>query len=155
MAKEEIYHCELLSFSQVKRWKISWRYWIWDVSSMARSSRRRRDSEIPWIMFLSNRYNNCLTRTFFIWIPSLHADGHDIKSLLINLASFLLFILPFGVYYYPEFKNEQFIAVGASFVLAFLAPPIGVLRPHPYSDFPKNKPFAPRMTFSETAIKQS
>mmetsp|Transcript_18082 Transcript_18082/g.37089 ORF Transcript_18082/g.37089 Transcript_18082/m.37089 type:complete len:91 (-) Transcript_18082:441-713(-) len=80
--------------------------------------------------------------------------GHDIKSLVINLATFLLFVLPFGVYFFPEFTKEQCAVVGAGFVLAFLTPPVGVLRPHPYSDMPGNKPFAPRMEFSATAIKQ-
>jgi hypothetical protein len=84
-----------------------------------------------------------------------YTAGHDIKSLLINLASFLLIILPAEMYYYPEYKNEEYMVVGASFLLAFLAPPYGFLRPHPYSDLPGNKPFAPRMEFSETAIKQS
>mmetsp|Transcript_5997 Transcript_5997/g.12346 ORF Transcript_5997/g.12346 Transcript_5997/m.12346 type:complete len:91 (+) Transcript_5997:87-359(+) len=84
----------------------------------------------------------------------IYHHGHDIKSLLINLATILLFFMPIGLYVYPEFKNEQMIAVGVSFVLAFFAPPIGILRPHPYSDIPYNKPYAPRMQFSETAIKQ-
>jgi hypothetical protein len=81
--------------------------------------------------------------------------GHDIKSLLINLATFLFFLLPFGLYYFQDYQKEQYIIVGLGFLIAFLAPPIGCLRPHPYSDIPSNKPLAPNMNFSATAIKQS
>eukprot|EP00536_Pseudo-nitzschia_multiseries_P014222 jgi/Psemu1/310735/fgenesh1_kg.673_\ len=85
----------------------------------------------------------------------IYHSGHDIKSLAINLATFLFFIVPFGLYLYPEYKNEQLIIVGIGFVVAFFVPPIGTLRPHPYSDIPGNRPFAPRMKYSEHAIKQS
>lgn len=81
--------------------------------------------------------------------------GHDIKSLAINLATFLFFLVPFGMYFYPEYIKEQMIVVGVGFAVAFLCPPIGMLRPHPYSDIPGNRPFAPRMEFSKHAIKQS
>lgn len=80
--------------------------------------------------------------------------GHDIKSLAINLATLIFFFLPVCLYVYPEYAKEQCIVTAIGFAVAFLAPPIGVLRPHPYSDLPGNKPFAPRMTFTEHAIKQ-
>jgi hypothetical protein len=67
----------------------------------------------------------------------------------------LFFHLPFGLYYYPEYRNKQLIVVVLGFLIAYLAPPIGFLRPHPYSDMPSNKPLAPNMKFSATAIKQS
>ncbi|VEU39427.1 unnamed protein product [Pseudo-nitzschia multistriata] len=85
----------------------------------------------------------------------IYHNGLDIKSLAINLATLLLFFLPFAMYFYPEFKNEEMIAVAVGMVVAYFVPPIGSLRPHPYSDIPSNKPFAPRMTFTEHAIKQS
>ena len=67
--------------------------------------------------------------------------GHDIKSLALNLAMSILFVLPFAIYYYPDYLQEEIGVMVGGFVLAFLAPPYGVLRPHPYSDQEKNKPF--------------
>ena len=67
--------------------------------------------------------------------------GHDIKSLALNLAMSILFILPFAIYYYPEYLQEEIGVMVGGFVIAFLAPPYGVLRPHPYSDQENNKPF--------------
>mmetsp|Transcript_3605 Transcript_3605/g.7980 ORF Transcript_3605/g.7980 Transcript_3605/m.7980 type:complete len:87 (-) Transcript_3605:939-1199(-) len=72
-------------------------------------------------------------------------QGHDIKSLLINLATLFLFVLPFALYFDGESNGINYICVVAgSFVLAFLAPPVGMLRPHVYSDFQWNKPFPRR-----------
>lgn len=49
--------------------------------------------------------------------------------------------LPFAVYFYPEYTKEEIGVTIGGFVLAFLAPPYGVLRPHPFSDLPYNKPY--------------
>ena len=53
----------------------------------------------------------------------------------------ILFVLPFAIYYYPDYLQEEIGVMVGGFVLAFLAPPYGVLRPHPYSDQENNKPF--------------
>jgi hypothetical protein len=67
--------------------------------------------------------------------------GHDIKSLALNLAMIILFVLPFAIYYYPEYLKEEIGVMVGGFVIAFITPPYGVLRPHPYSDSEHNKPF--------------
>ena len=66
--------------------------------------------------------------------------GLDLKSLLLNLASTLLFVLPFALFFYFEFAQEMVIVLAAVFGLALLAPPMGWRRPHPYSDDPTNVP---------------
>ena len=67
--------------------------------------------------------------------------GHDIKSLLLNLATFLLFMLPFALYYGEEGKEKLYCGVVvASMVVAIIAPPFGWMRPHPYTDMPGNEP---------------
>jgi hypothetical protein len=43
----------------------------------------------------------------------------------------ILFVLPFAIYYYPEYVQEEIGVMVGGFVLAFIAPPYGVLRPHP------------------------
>jgi hypothetical protein len=68
----------------------------------------------------------------------LLGSGIDIKSVLLNIASTLLFLLPFVAYFASEYVQEAMLAVGGSFGIAFLAPPWGWKRPHPYSDNPKN-----------------
>ena len=78
---------------------------------------------------------------FYCWI---NATGHDIKSLLINLATIFLLALPFAIYKDRENTQKYFMFVGGSFLVAFLAPPIGRYRPHPYSDWVGNKPFTLR-----------
>ena len=70
-----------------------------------------------------------------------HTAGHDIKSLALNFASSLLILLPFAVYFYPEYLKEEIGVVCITFVGAYLAPPRGMLRPHPFSDYPENAPF--------------
>jgi len=70
-------------------------------------------------------------------------DGtqHDAKSLLINLFSTLLFLLPFACYL--DQPNTKYYCGGvvASVAIAYLVPPMGWKRPHPYSDMPDNTPF--------------
>ncbi|KAL3784434.1 hypothetical protein ACHAW5_006540 [Stephanodiscus triporus] len=66
---------------------------------------------------------------------------HDVKSLAINLATILLFLLPFALYLGDGEKATQYAgAVAAFLVLAVILPPFGWMRPHPYSDIPGNKP---------------
>ena len=78
---------------------------------------------------------------FFQNIAGFLASGIDIKSVLLNIASALLFLLPFVVYFASEYAQEGVLAVVISFAIAFLAPPWGWKRPHPYSDNPKNVPY--------------
>jgi hypothetical protein len=59
----------------------------------------------------------------------------------INVASTLLFVLPFVAYFSRENAVKFAAVVGASFLLAFVAPPVGWKRPHPYSDDPNNRPY--------------
>jgi hypothetical protein len=72
---------------------------------------------------------------------SLEAAGLDIKSLVLNLASTLLFVLPFIVYSYSEHTETAVAVVAGSMMVSLLVPPIGWRRPHPYSDDPKNYPY--------------
>lgn len=68
--------------------------------------------------------------------------GHDIKSLAINFATFLVFMLPFALYFGEEDKAKQYIGVVVGFLLlSLIAPPVGWKRPHPYTDMPGNEPF--------------
>lgn len=63
------------------------------------------------------------------------------KSLAINLASLLLFLLPFAAYFDQEHWQVYCGVVVASMLLALVVPPMGWMRPHPYSDIPSNKPY--------------
>lgn len=68
-------------------------------------------------------------------------QGHDIKSLVINLATILLFLLPFALYFGDEEKYKAYVGVVVgSLALALIVPPFGWMRPHPYTDMPGNEP---------------
>jgi len=68
-------------------------------------------------------------------------QGHDIKSLVINFATTLLFLLPFALYFGEEEKGKLYIGVVVGFfLLALITPPFGWMRPHPYTDMPGNEP---------------
>lgn len=68
-------------------------------------------------------------------------QGHDLKSLALNLATILLFFLPFAIYFGKEEKAYFYIGVvGAFMLLAVIVPPFGWLRPHVYTDMPGNEP---------------
>jgi len=70
-----------------------------------------------------------------------HQSGHDIKSLALNLATFLLFMLPFAIYYGEEGKEKLYCGVVAGgLALSIIIPPFGWMRPHPYTDMPGNEP---------------
>jgi len=72
-----------------------------------------------------------------------YKSGHDIKSLTLNFATTLLFILPFALYCYgnDEAKVKLYIGVVVGFLaLAIIVPPFGWMRPHPYTDIPGNEP---------------
>mmetsp|Transcript_240 Transcript_240/g.394 ORF Transcript_240/g.394 Transcript_240/m.394 type:complete len:80 (+) Transcript_240:185-424(+) len=66
--------------------------------------------------------------------------GTDPKSLAINLATILLFLLPFAVYLDEELTWRYVAIVGGAFAFTLIVPPVGWTRPHPYSDWPRNKP---------------
>jgi hypothetical protein len=70
----------------------------------------------------------------------------DFKSLALNLAYLFLFILPIPLYIHRE-KGVGYFHIGVVlmlFAIAYVIPPRGWLRPHPYSDFPHNRGTAPR-----------
>lgn len=63
---------------------------------------------------------------------------------MLNLATLIVFVLPVAVYVDRE-KTQTYCAVAAAaLAIATLAPPFGVYRPHPYSDWENNKPFTLR-----------
>jgi len=66
--------------------------------------------------------------------------GTDLKSVLLNLASALLILLPVACYLYAQHTKIFLALVGVIFVLAYVAQPVGWKRPHPYSDDPNNRP---------------
>jgi len=80
------------------------------------------------------RRYRCLTvHLFFL-------QGTDIKSLAINMASIMLFVIPF-VAYFDLMEIKQYSGLlGGAFVFAYVMPPVGWRRPHPYSDDPRNVP---------------
>lgn len=68
-------------------------------------------------------------------------QGHDVKSLVINLATGLLFFLPFALYFGEEEKARLYVGVVvAALLCSLIVPPIGWMRPHPYTDLPGNVP---------------
>jgi hypothetical protein len=82
-----------------------------------------------------------LTLSLFQNTAGLLGSGIDIKSVLLNIACTLLLLLPFVAYFASQYVQEAMMAVVVSFAVAFLAPPWGWRRPHPYSDDPKNLPY--------------
>lgn len=85
--------------------------------------------------------------------PSLSlSGGHDIKSIAILMASIVLLISPIVTYW--SYTNQAssglddglpryYYTLGAPVILllvAYMVPPIGWRRPHPYSDDPTNVP---------------
>jgi len=70
--------------------------------------------------------------------------GIDPKSLVLNLASSMLFFMPILMYLKMEYFVPYVQATVGVFALAFIVPPVGWLRPHPYSDLPGNKPIGYR-----------
>jgi hypothetical protein len=85
-------------------------------------------------------------------IRYLFLAGTDVKSVLLNISSIVFFFFPIFaciVYQYNgisiENKNKllggSIATLFAIYVLAYIVPPIGWKRPHPYSDDPTNVPF--------------
>ncbi|GKY90409.1 hypothetical protein MPSEU_000014800 [Mayamaea pseudoterrestris] len=68
-----------------------------------------------------------------------YSSGLDIKSITLNIASFLVFIFPIGCYFYAAHFKLMLFVVALWLLAAYLAPPVGFLRPHPYSDIPANR----------------
>ncbi len=67
--------------------------------------------------------------------------GHDVKSLAINFATTLLFLLPFALYFDDGDKAKYYAGIVVAFLaLAVVLPPFGWMRPHPYTDLPGNQP---------------
>lgn len=73
------------------------------------------------------------------------SKGHDIKSLTLNLATLMFFIIPFVIYLNPpETTRKYLFAVAGILSIVFLIPPLGFYRPHPYTDWDGNTPFIAR-----------
>jgi hypothetical protein len=79
------------------------------------------------------------------------AAGTDIKSIVLNVSTTAFFLLPIVCYIiaklmdFDEGKKSlcYSIAIGTTIVLyalAYITPPFGWRRPHPYSDDPTNVP---------------
>jgi hypothetical protein len=49
--------------------------------------------------------------------------------------------MPIIIYFNQNFWQQIVGAVVGAFLLAFVAPPLGWKRPHPYSDNPANRPY--------------
>ena len=67
-------------------------------------------------------------------------SGLDPKSIVINIATTFLFLLPFLSYFDRGNSMNYVKGVAASFAVAFIDPPVGWMRPHPYTDKPGNTP---------------
>jgi hypothetical protein len=76
----------------------------------------------------------------FLKIYESTQAGHDFKSIMINLASCILFVLPLAMFFFPQYIMEELGAVVMTMILALLVPPRGWKRPHPYSDMIHNRP---------------
>ena len=65
---------------------------------------------------------------------------------MINLATFICFIVPIALYVLDEPQQRMLVlkVAGGALALATLAPPFGIYRPHPYSDWGHNKPWPRR-----------
>lgn len=90
---------------------------------------------------MSLQHNNKHVALTPLHLFSLLTIGTDLKSLALNLASILLFILPFAAYLDKDNTKIYCGVVVGSFVVSVLVPPVGWMRPHPYSDIPSNKPY--------------
>ena len=56
------------------------------------------------------------------------------------MASSVLFLLPIGAYFDGERLTMYASIVAGTVLIALLYPPVGYMRPHPYSDFDYNRP---------------
>lgn len=67
--------------------------------------------------------------------------GNDVKSILLNIATTVLFFLPFALYFSKDDTQRQIsvaVTVGG-LVIGLGYPPMGWKRPHPYSDQDHNR----------------
>lgn len=51
----------------------------------------------------------------------------------------VLFLLPFGAYFDADRLSIYTGIVFITFIVALMVPPVGWMRPHPYSDFEGNR----------------
>jgi hypothetical protein len=67
--------------------------------------------------------------------------GRDVKSVSLNVASTLLLLLPVALYFLENAQHRWMFGgfVGLVLAIAILIPPVGYMRPHPYSDFDDNR----------------
>ncbi|GMH65714.1 hypothetical protein TrRE_jg8845 [Triparma retinervis] len=65
--------------------------------------------------------------------------GHDIKSILINAWMIALFIAPLLWFFEVLPLKHCFSLFSTFYGLAYIWPPMGWKRPHPYSDMAHNR----------------
>jgi hypothetical protein len=114
-------------------------------------SRGRDDFEGFFVDF-HNRYFATISQYISFTSVLTHAAGTDIKSVLLNVSSISFFILPVIIYYLSKQQEADLpfsVTVGYSgtvavaillYAVAYITPPMGWRRPHPYSDDPTNLP---------------
>lgn len=56
-----------------------------------------------------------------------------------NITCIFVFILPLVAYWANSYLSYVGIASIVSYGIAYILPPIGWKRPHPYSDMPENR----------------
>jgi len=74
-----------------------------------------------------------LLLTYIVLSSCFPPLGLDPKSIAINLSSIFLFLLPIFVYFYEKYWKEYIASVIGLFVLTYIIPPRGWLRPHEVS----------------------
>lgn len=75
------------------------------------------------------------------WSTYRITAGTDLKSVLLNISSILFFVFPFFWYARPALGYHGIGACIGFYFIAYMMPPIGWRRPHPYSDDPTNVPY--------------
>eukprot|EP00934_Nitzschia_sp_Nitz4_P004123 Nitzschia sp. Nitz4//scaffold5_size260463//124895//125292//NITZ4_000981-RA/size260463-processed-gene-0.382-mRNA-1//-1//CDS//3329555337//4113//frame0 len=74
-----------------------------------------------------------------------YSTGHDMKSIAINIATTLVFLVPFVAYFNNPILVKFCLVAVVGLSIAYVVPPVGYRKPHPYSDDPNNLPY-PRKT---------
>mmetsp|Transcript_22877 Transcript_22877/g.52970 ORF Transcript_22877/g.52970 Transcript_22877/m.52970 type:complete len:220 (-) Transcript_22877:1353-2012(-) len=96
---------------------------------------------LSWYVRRSTRTPTAWPLLTYSYQSSLPA-GNDWKSMAINLASLVFFLVPFVLYFSETDIQRQVYGgvVALCFLVAYILPPLGWRRPHPYSDDPSNRP---------------
>ncbi|CAM9943700.1 unnamed protein product [Ascophyllum nodosum] len=68
-----------------------------------------------------------------------HDRPQTIKSVLINLWSIMTILFPIAIIVRPDLLWDLVMVWAASTSVMLVVPPLGWIRPHPYSDFEWNR----------------